>query len=533
MTKRLSIRVFLALISVILILPSITDTPAYGQKPPRVAVFPFQFYAKESLDYLQDAIFVSISGRITEEGDVAVIERGTLQKALSGSQGSELNETVVQKTASDLGADYAITGTLSKVGELVSLDARLISIARPGPPLGVSSQYRGLEAAMEGLGEFAVRIRRRIVLATATPREEKEKPSEESTITSLYEKVVEGVRGEEPTPPQPGQGFETLHALPTFLRGVGVGDVDGDGKNEIVLIDKRTLWVYKQAGSRLRLFRKIEGHRNDDFLTLDVADLNRNGFSEIVVSNLRAGVLRSFILEFEENRLKKITDRERWFFRLIEHPGRNLTLVGQKMGPNRHPMGGIFPFAWTGKKFHPEKTPLTKREIPVFGFNLGDVDGQGESSILFMDYHDRLHVRNRDGAYRWESTSPYGGSDIFYPIGSQGSTVGETRVYLPARLLIRDLDEDGTAEVIVSRNTFKLNMVERLRIYDRARLVNLSWRGVGLTENWETPEIPGYISDYQIIDVDNDGKDEIVLTAVSKATLRKGASSALLLYEIF
>ncbi|NIO04521.1 MAG: hypothetical protein GTN74_07870, partial [Proteobacteria bacterium] len=64
-------------------------------------------------------------------------------------------------------------------------------------------------------------------------------------------------------------------------------------------------------------------------------------------------------------------------------------------------------------------------------------------------------------------------------------------------------------------------------------LVDLAWQGMGLLENWGTPEIVGYISDFQLRDIDNDGRDEIVMTAVSKGFLRSGASSSLLVYELF
>lgn len=514
------------------IISLILTAPAHSDEPLRVVIFPFQFHAKESLDYLQDAIFVTISGRLIEGGDVDVVEPRVLRDALSGREVSQMGEETVRRIAADLNADYAITGNLTKVGDFVNLDARLISVGKPGPPVGVASQYRGLDAAMEGVGEFADRIRRRVAMASTASKEE-ERPPDKSTIASLYEKVVEGVRGEKPPPPQPTRGLEILQTLPTFLRGVDVGDVDGDGLNEIVLMDRRTLWIYKQNGGRLRLFRKIEGHRNDNFLTLDVADVNRNGFSEIIVSNMQTEVLGSFILEFEERRIKKISDRERWFFRVTSLPGKGLTLVGQKMSSLHHPLGGIYPFAWKGKRFQPEKKPLIKKEIPVFSFTIADVEGRGEASIIYVDYHDRLQVRNREGAFRWESGARYGASDIFYSIGSRGTSDADNRFYLPARVLVRDLDGDGASEVIVSQNTFKLNIVERLRIYDQARLVNLAWRAMGLSESWKIAEISGYISDYQIRDIDNDGKDEIVMTAVSKGSLRGGASSSLLVYELF
>ncbi len=525
-------RLFLSFVVVLRVICLALGVSAQDKEPARVAIFPFQFQAKESLDYLQDAIFVTLSSRLIEEGDIEVVERGTLKKALPGPETTEISEAMAQRIARDLGADYAIIGTVTKVGEFVNVDTRLIGIERPGPPVRVASQYSGLEAAMEGIAEFAERARRRIALASVAPEKEEKAPPK-STITSLYEKVLEGVRGEKPPPPRPPHGLETFHTISTFLKGVDVGDVDGDGSNEIVLMDHRNLWIYKQTGGRLRLFRKIEGHQNDSFLTLDVADVNRNGFAEIVVTNMRLERLRSFILEFEERRIKKIADRQKWFFRIIDSPTVGTTLVGQKISVERQPIGGLYPFVWKGKAFHQGKKPLTTKQIPVFSFNVGDIEGRGEASIVYVDDHDRLQVLNREGDYRWESSDPYGGTDIFYSLGSQGSNVDEKRVYIPPRLLVKDLDGDGASEVIVSQNSFKLNVLERLRIYDRARLVNLAWRGMGFFENWETPEISGYISDYQLKDVDNDGKDELVITAVSKGALRSGASSSLLVYELF
>jgi hypothetical protein len=395
----------------------------------------------------------------------------------------------------------------------------------------IASQYRGLDAALEGLAEFADRSRRRIALSIPVPEEEE--PPEDSGAAGVYERVREGVRFERPSAPQPRGGLEAIQTLPTFLRGVGVGDVDGDQLNDIVLMDERTLWIYKEADGRLRLFKKIEGHRNDSFLTLDVADVNRNGYSEIFVSNLRGTVPRSFILEFEEKRIKKLGDREKWLYRVINQPGKGLALVGQKMGPSRGPVGKIYPFVWQGGKFVPSETPVTRKQIPVFSFDVGDVEGRGEPRIIYVDYTDTIQVVDTDGAFIWESPTKYGGSDIFFPLGATGQDRIEDRMYIPGRLILTDLDGDGISEVLVSKNDFKLDILQKLKVYDQARLVLLSWRGTGLMESWKTPDISGYISDYQIRDVDNDGRNEVVIAAVSKRPLSGKASSSVLIYEFF
>ena len=125
----------------------------------------------------------------------------------------------------------------------------------------------------------------------------------------------------------------------------------------------------------------------------------RNGISEIIVSNIRGRSLRSFILEFEERRITKISDRGRWFYRVIDQPGAGLTLVGQKMGISQQPGGGVYPFVWNGKDFVPEETPLVKKQIPVFSFNVGDVEGRGEPRFVYVDSHEFLQVVDTEGAY--------------------------------------------------------------------------------------------------------------------------------------
>ena len=95
------------------------------------------------------------------------------------------------------------------------------------------------------------------------------------------------------------------------IKGLDIGDVDGDKKNEVVIIDNSNIYVFKYDGDKLTLFRKIDAGYGQNFLTLDVADVNRNGVAEIIVTSVVDDNLRSIILEFEEGRFKKIADQAR------------------------------------------------------------------------------------------------------------------------------------------------------------------------------------------------------------------------------
>jgi hypothetical protein len=45
-------------------------------------------------------------------------------------------------------------------------------------------------------------------------------------------------------------------------------------------------------------------------------------------------------------------------------------------------------------------------------------------------------------------------------------------------------------------------------------IYNLVWDETSLVTSWKTLEINGYITDYQVKDVDNDGEEELVIAVV-------------------
>lgn len=86
------------------------------------------------------------------------------------------------------------------------------------------------------------------------------------------------------------------------------------------------------------------------------------------------------------------------------------------------------------------------------------------------------------------------------------------------RIIITDIDSDGKYEIIAVKN-YELTgrLLKQLRKFKEAQIESLSWNGLGLTTNWKTAKISGYIRDFAIGDFDNDGEDEIVAAVISKS----------------
>src|SRR5690606_34250206 len=76
-------------------------------------------------------------------------------------------------------------------------------------------------------------------------------------------------------------------------------------------------------------------------------------------------------------------------------------------------------------------------------------------------------------------------------------------------------NKDGKKEVIVVKNISAFGRVmKNMQLFTSAEVYNLEWDGLGLAEVWRTKKINGYVADYQLKDIDNDGQDEIVLDLV-------------------
>jgi TolB-like protein len=514
-------------------------SPAWPQGPLRVAILPFQIHSAENLGYLKEGIYDIMSSRLTASGEIHTLGKSRIESVLIEMRPQQLTEEVAREAGKRLEADYVVLGSITKIGDFISLDARLIDTTGAKLPLGVFAQTRGLDQLMMKVDEFARDIGDR-VLGKPAAVGERDRP-ESKTPYIVRPKKGTTIRGQETV------GFQKSQRFAFEIKGLDIADVDGDGKNEIVIIDPHTIWVYEYADEKLRLQQKLQGRSDRNLLALDVADVNRNRTAEIFVTSVRGltdvkeGDLNSFIVEHGENRFKMVSDKNSWYFAVLDLPGKGPTLVGQKMGASVSDTfwGSIYEFSWKGNSFRRGDKLKVPRKTALYGLAIADLTGDGREEIIRFDSFDRLRVLSRDGKdLLYKTSDKYGGSNTFFDrvAVSAGSSGGlGKRVYLPRRILVLDLDGDGRTEVIVNKNHFASGrFFERVRLADKAEIFDLVWDGMMLAEHWRTREIPGYIVDYQVEDFDNDGKRELVVAVVPHIDiLQRSPYSHILFFELF
>lgn len=537
----------LLLILVIILLSGVSS----AVEPKRVAIIPFKINSDRDLSFLRDGIGDMLSSRLSWKDRVIVLEKEAVQDALS-SVSASINEKLATEIGNSLHADYVVFGSLTVFGNSVSLDATIVDVSGKKPPITIFNQSHGMDEVIPKINEFAMEINRKVFGRILVSKKVSNQPSSSRNIYVHPDRLIdESATNSElsevnpsfvVTPPKKRAGglFWKSRKFKTYIKGMALGDVDGDKKTEIVFISENRIYIYRNTKRRLSKIREISGGTYDSFISVDVADINGNEKAEIFVTNLhkRQNTLSSFVLEWNGSDFIPICKDEKWYYRTIDIPARGQVLFGQRRGIPDVFLPGVYELAWrSGRGYEPVEKVKLPPDLNVYSFNLGDIMNKGEEMIVAFDEADYLKIFNRSGSEEeWKSDKYYGGS-LNYLEQKPNMTSHESKyIYIPQRIFIKDIDNDGKNEVIIVKNYYGTGsrLFTRFRKFTSSEIQSLSWDGLGLALNWKTRKIHGYVSDYAIADFDNDGKEELIATVVTKtSSIFSKGNSSIISYDLF
>jgi hypothetical protein len=293
----------------------------------------------------------------------------------------------------------------------------------------------------------------------------------------------------------------------------------------VVFIDQNSVNIYQYTEGTVAKVHEFMGKPSESFYSVDVADINRNGKAEIFVTNFLTSNQNpdSFVLEWNGKTLVKILDNQRWFFRVVKVPKQGPVLLTQELFDDKVYRQDIQEMAWQGGQYAVVKEKRYNSPINVLGVAFAAFSADGAETAIAYTQDERIRMfNNADGREIWKSDEKYGGTSLFLEFRDESdSKIGDTfvkkSVYMPQRILIADINNDGKNEVLTPKNKdIAGRLLRSLRIYDKGYIQGFDWSELGLTPKWKTRQLPGYICDWIIGDFDNDSQDEIVCGAVKQ-----------------
>jgi len=519
-------------------------------EPARVLILPFNIHADKDLAYLKKGVADMLASRLALKDKVVVVD-----SADSSLKTEQIPATIDAAAALALGAksgsDYVLFGSLTVFGNSISTDASFFDMRQKQPLLTFSEVGQAQGEVIAHINLLAVRIKDE-VFGSKTPStpppvaQSSPKPESGPTSRTHPEKLLDKEAGagimDSGDRPSSGEVIGTLWKTQTFkieIKGFAIGDVDGDTNNEAVFISSKKIFIYRYVNRQFTKIAEIQGPRPDsligigvespdNFIGVDVADINANGTAEIFVTSLSENNrLRSFVLEWNGTEFKTVTKEENWYYRAIKASKKGPPiLLGQKGGYTDAFSGPVYALGWDNVRYGPEDKQSLPNWVRVYGLTYGDVLNEGQDSVLAIRKDDTLSILDKDGQEAWTSSETYGGSNIFLlspadmkAAKKEGRIIDPTAfkgLYLQQRLFVTDLDKDKTNEVIVVKNhDASRGIFHRSRKFVNGHFEALVWDNVGLRSIWKTRKFSGYISDYAVGDLDNDGTDELVFAVMA------------------
>lgn len=505
----------------------------FAAQPVRVVVIPFKMNADRDLGFLQDGIFDMLSTRLSHPGEVEIVGKDKTTE-ISKDFSGPMNEEQARSVGGKLGADYVLFGTLTVFGNSVSMDAKMLDMSGAKQTLALYRQSQGMDDVIPSVNEFARDINEKAFgkhsadqVSAAGP------PPGQVQTQSIYahpERMWEEEAGRDGMVPGSGSpfiyaragglsGFQKSRNFEFEAEGLAIGDLTGDGLKETVIMAGQSIHIFRNQGGRMAELKEIKGERFHSFVSVDVADINGNGRAEIFLTCLNGNtkLLDSVVLEWDGSDFKRVAQNQKWYFRVITHPIEGKILVGQRRGIGTLFLDGIFKLVWDGQGYvDQDKLPVPKNVI-VYGFAMGNPMSEGSDMIVSMDPEGILRIYTSSGSREWKSEEGFGGSEKDLRFIGADRSESDNRMFLPQRIYIVDSNRDNKNEVLVVKNeAFTGTLFKNYRRYSSGVFQALTWDGLGLVPLWQTQKISGYISDYCLADMNDDGIPELVATVVSR-----------------
>ena len=527
----------------------VTITPGLCSQPKKVAVIPFLVNSPQDLGFLQDGLFNMLFSRLSDPGKVEVVDRETIDSLMAkaeatiGSKGS-LNESKARIIGANIGVDYVLFGSLTHFGESVSLDASMVDMTTKNPTLTFFEQSNKMGDVIPMVNTFAGNINLKVFnrsIANEMYAVPKGAPTQGG---SQYSEGQEGQGGGFINLQQTTQkGFQTHLKFKGQINAMAVGDLKKEGNIQVVTATDSEIWIHKFKGSRLLVDKKLKFDSTHRIISLDIADINKNGYPEIFVTslNIQREGLKSFVLEYNGSKYITLTDDESYYFRVIDGPEQDKILLGQKYAA--HPFKGkIYHMKVKGSRYVRGKRIRMPRSASVLSLAKGAITAKDSSvkdaqEYVLINEYGRLTVLTDTGKIDWEGNKKFGGTAHYFllPRDDTDATYQE-RVYFNSRILFYDVGGDGKKEIFAVRNEeFGGGALGRYKRFANGNLEILSWNGVALSPVAKTRSIQGWISDFAIVDMDGDGKDELVVSVVGKSKIftgTKGQTSNIISYKL-
>ena len=509
-------------------------------------VAPFKVSGPQGYSYLGQAVPSMLTSRLFQQGTFEPAARQDAALKEKAPSSKDAAASMAKKYA----ADYIVWGSITVMGDQASLDVSALS---PNGKVWKKASTSPVNALISGLQNVAdsvnIEVFGRTDVAPAAAAGGPASPNSAFMMNETHGNVSTSGTYLNSSLRYQGEESAASQIRSQMLKyecfGSEIADIDGDGKNEVLMLAKRKLYAYTWNGEKrltqsaeydlpavmtpvlVRFFKEADGKR---YIILTGSDENaRTAFSEVLTfSNGKFHTAVKFI--------------DRYLNVVNMPPHFKPVLIGQDPDRSKTVGGKVYEMQIVdGKLVRRGNLVNLPKNATVFNFAwIPAANGKGDDHVVTVTEMENLATFNSKGQPLAVTQDVYCAGTT-YILGDRG--IGglsaheddEILSYVPMRMIVVDLDRDGRYEVLASKPiTTAGKIFSNYRTYPQGEVHALIWDGMALDLLWKTRRIKGTVCDVAVADADNDGRLDLVVTVNSFAGVMSGTKTrcALFIYPL-
>lgn len=518
--KNVFFRRFSLLLLVLTFFLPTTDSLANQQTTSagKIILLPFIVKTAELQEHLGDGLSSILATRMTEQTGLAAVHgksTGFPEELLRrGEHGA------AKKILQNMQGDYLVVSSLEQQESGYEIIIHVFSTKTAATSF--SRKTPGQEGVISALNELALEIAEKVFHKTAFP---------EKTNTVANTGIMGGFQTDHPERAYIAGAYKTPETsessngaykvvssrssgkITARIRGMDVADLDGNGREELVLLEQGNLALYRFGPDQ---FQHIADYPLPDYLGLHkifLADLDSDRRSEVYIGASNGGIPASMVLAWNGSTFSTLHTNVPYYLRPDMDSAGKPILLGQT--------SSIQPMTFGQTTFSPLYRMTVNRagqldraeeiQVPqginIYDFIRADLDQDGSLEFIGVTPENELVVLDYTGSRTlWKSEETYGaGRDLVGTLAGNRAAAGNApfahkRTYIPTRIIAQDQTGDGRPEIIIGRNRMtNIKFFNSIRYFNGSSVAALQWDGSSLNTLWETRGISGYTVDYQTI----------------------------------